>query len=279
MTDQAPSNSETAPGTTASGDTSAPAAKPAKAKTKPQKTLPTERIAFAKQLEILRAYGQLGSAGTTVANADVANVVGLHPSTTSLANAFFFEVGLLLKGADGVAPSPEVIAFARAHEWKQDTAANKLAPLLSNAWFGTALIPKVKFKPHKTVEAIAILADASAATPEHKSQLESLLELLQAGGLIQLDGDTVKSVRGGDDSAAPGKENKKPESGGDGTATQTLSVPADFIIYKCKIAPGRVIEIPLPPKYLQADHERLVAFLETQIDDPKPAATADEAKS
>jgi hypothetical protein len=48
---------------------------------------------------------------------------------------------------------------------------------------------------------------------------------------------------------------------------QVLKVPQDFVIYKCKISGGRIIEIPLPPKFATADVDRLHAFLLTQIDD------------
>lgn len=49
--------------------------------------------------------------------------------------------------------------------------------------------------------------------------------------------------------------------------TKSLCVPSNFVIYKCKISGGRVLDIPLPPDLSRADVERLVAFLETQADD------------
>jgi hypothetical protein len=51
-----------------------------------------------------------------------------------------------------------------------------------------------------------------------------------------------------------------------------LHVPEDFVIYKCKISGGRVIDIPLPPKLTQSDVRRLYAFLQTQVDDEKRRA-------
>jgi hypothetical protein len=49
--------------------------------------------------------------------------------------------------------------------------------------------------------------------------------------------------------------------------TKAVDVPAEFIIYRCKISKGRVLEIPLPPDFTQADVKRLHAFLLTQVDD------------
>lgn len=48
---------------------------------------------------------------------------------------------------------------------------------------------------------------------------------------------------------------------------QTMKVPADFIIYKCKIGGGKIIDIALPPTFRQVDVDKLHAFLKTQIDD------------
>jgi hypothetical protein len=48
---------------------------------------------------------------------------------------------------------------------------------------------------------------------------------------------------------------------------QNVEVPADFIVYPCKIGKGRIIKIPLPPEFTRSEVERLYAFLLTQIDD------------
>ena len=56
--------------------------------------------------------------------------------------------------------------------------------------------------------------------------------------------------------------------------TQTLIVPADYIIYKCKLSGGRVIDVPLPRKFSSADVDRLHNFLKTQIDDDEPKGGA-----
>lgn len=54
---------------------------------------------------------------------------------------------------------------------------------------------------------------------------------------------------------------------------QVMMVPSDFIIYKCKIGGGKVIDIALPPTFRQVDVDKLHAFLKTQIDD-EPAGHA-----
>lgn len=57
-----------------------------------------------------------------------------------------------------------------------------------------------------------------------------------------------------------------------------VPVPASFVIYKCKIRKGMVIDIPLPPEFTTADVKRLTAFLETQVDDPAPEKTTKVAE-
>lgn len=167
--------------------------KPTRPKT--QRQLPTDRIALSKQVEILRAYGELSQDGRAVSNGEVAKMVELHTSTTSLANGFFVEAGLLQRDPNGHVPVAEVIAFSRAHAFDPESAPQKLAPLLARAWFGTALVRKVNFRTHTRQEALAALAEAAGASKDHRNQLESLLELLATVGLVQLDGDQVKAAR------------------------------------------------------------------------------------
>ncbi len=49
--------------------------------------------------------------------------------------------------------------------------------------------------------------------------------------------------------------------------TQVVVVPKDFVIYKCKIGKGKIIEIPLPPTFTKSEATKLHNFLLTQIDD------------
>ncbi len=111
------------------------------AKTRPTRVLPTERIAFPKQLDLLRAYGALGQGGA-VALKDAAEMVKLNPTTATLANSFFVDNGLLQKSDGGrLVPGPDTIAYARAFQWNPESAARKLEPALTSGWFATTLIP------------------------------------------------------------------------------------------------------------------------------------------
>src|SRR5260370_14916956 len=111
-------------------------ASPASAVGRPNKILPSDRIAFLKQLDILRAWAAAsGPSGKVVSNNEVAGIVKMQPSTVSMGNAFFGSIGLLLKADGGYIPAPEVMSFLRAYEWSPETAFTKLVPIISKTWF------------------------------------------------------------------------------------------------------------------------------------------------
>jgi hypothetical protein len=168
-----------------------------KRRTRPTKTLPTDRITFSKQLEILRAFGTLGGASGTsvVTNKDVADAVKMQPSTVSLANPFFVSVNILQKADDGCIPSAYVIEMIRAKEWTPETASHKLAPPLRDSWFGTTLLPKLSFAPMSEESALAKLAEACTASPEYKPQLRMLIDYLIIAGLVEREGDQLKAAK------------------------------------------------------------------------------------
>jgi hypothetical protein len=165
-------------------------------KTQPKRRiLPTPRIAFAKQLDLLRAHAAAsGSDRRAVGNAEVAPFVGLSKSTISLANPFFTDIGLLERNGGSFVPSPEVMKFAQAFEWDADHAAQELAPLLQRAWFGEALLPRLGFKSLPEKEALRIMDQEAAAGPAYEPQLRTILDYLEAAGLIQREGDSVRSA-------------------------------------------------------------------------------------
>ena len=47
----------------------------------------------------------------------------------------------------------------------------------------------------------------------------------------------------------------------------TIDVQEDFVVYRCKIGNGKVIELPLPMKLTKLDATKIYRFLETQVDD------------
>ena len=149
-------------------------------KKKPSRALPTPRITFKRQLEILRVYAiASGPTSKIVNNKTVAAIVKMDSGTTTMASPFFVETGFLQRMEGGFIPAPDVVSFMRAHEWNAETASQKLAPIVASSWFGQALLPKLEFRALEEKEVIKNLADLAAATPEHAGQLRMLVDFME----------------------------------------------------------------------------------------------------
>ncbi|MDB5811397.1 MAG: hypothetical protein JWN94_3519 [Betaproteobacteria bacterium] len=174
------------------------------AKKKPTKVLPTDRVAFTRQLAVLRGYAAAAGADRKgVSNEEVCKVVNLHVGTVSVCNPFFRSIGLLGIDKAGYAPSEEAMAYADRFKWDEEKAGHKLGPLMQGTWFAATLIPKLNFRNLTKEEAVAFLADASGAEPEFKAQLELLIDYLRAAGLVTVDGNMVSAAAVSRDDAPP----------------------------------------------------------------------------
>jgi hypothetical protein len=168
------------------GDDTAPEDK---AKTQPTKRLPTTRIKFQKQLDIIRAYGIKSQNGTRAASyRDVALVVGIHANTVSLMVGFLVENGFLERMGSETMPVKPVLDFAQAYNWAAETAPRKLAPIIRNSWFGGILLTKLAFRSMSEDEAIAELGGAISADKEWRSNVAMLIEYAVAAALVRRDG-------------------------------------------------------------------------------------------
>lgn len=170
-----------------------PKHEPARAASKPNKYLPTDRITFVRQLDVLRGWAAAsGPTAKVISNNDVGEIVKMMGSTVSLNNAFFSQNGFLTKADGGYIPAPEVFSFLRAYEWSPESAATKLAPIIAKTWFADELLPKLAFGPLTTDEAIQRLADVCTAGPDYRGQLRFLLEYMTSAGLIEWDGNQIR---------------------------------------------------------------------------------------
>ena len=162
---------------------------------RPTKVLPTRRITFSKQLDILRAYAAASGPGNKLVTLrEVSDIVKMASGTVTIANPFFTDTKLLFRTEGmGLTPSPAVMEFARAFEWNRETAAHKLAPPLSQMWFTEVLLPRLAFGDLSEDEAITILAEKSSSPPDYKNQLRLILDFLEASGLIKREDGRIKA--------------------------------------------------------------------------------------
>jgi hypothetical protein len=165
-------------------------------KNAPTQKLPTPRIAFQRQLEILRAYAAKSDEGKrSVTNEEVAGIVGMSKDTITLGNAFFADVGVLTRTEGGYLPAPEVVNYLRVHQWSPEKAAHELAPKLAETWFAKVLLPRLAVnKSMNEDEALTELAKASSAATSYKPQLETLLEYLEVAGLLVRDNGQLQTA-------------------------------------------------------------------------------------
>ena len=190
-------------------------------KLRPRKYLPTARISPKKQLQLIRSYGLIyAQKAQPITNKEAGETAGLTESTAALLNAFFVETGLLAKQGQAFVPSEDVVAFA--HAFDPETAAEKLAPLLSQTWFATALLPRLRLSQRDQKEALGVLAEACSATGEYRENLAVLLDYLDAAAVIERSGGIVRVGKlgmTGDRQVATDHQKPHAESGEKANAT------------------------------------------------------------
>lgn len=167
-----------------------------RARMKLRKALPTDRVAFTKQLDILRAAVVVSTPERNpVSNDAVAKIANIHSNSISNCNPFFQDSGLFTRHKLQSIPCDEVFAYAERYEWDADKAAQKLAPALRRAWFCSTLIPKLTFRPLPIDEAIGFLAEESGATKGHKEQLAIIIEYMKAAGIVTVENGIVTIIK------------------------------------------------------------------------------------
>ncbi|MBT9444416.1 MAG: hypothetical protein IV086_01815 [Hyphomonadaceae bacterium] len=160
------------------------------------KKLPSSRLGFSKQIEVLRAFGILSAGGSaTVHYSKAAEMIGAHESNVSTTNPFFVENGFLEKSGNGHLPSSAVLDFSRQHSWNPERAPSKLAPLVSKTWFARAILPKLDFRRLSEEEAIEVLAEECSAEPDAKSQIRTLIEYLEFSGLLRRENGQLVPIK------------------------------------------------------------------------------------
>ena len=164
----------------------------AQAKGRPRTThpLPTDRISYAKQLEILRAFAVAAADnGGTASNNNVASLVGMSHHTVALATPFFVDAGLLSRADRGrFRPAEAVTEYSRAYQWSPERAGAYLAPLFRRAWFGQVILSRVAVTPREEDEILIALSGAAGASTEHRQQLAMVIDFALLSGIVARSG-------------------------------------------------------------------------------------------
>lgn len=60
-------------------------------------------------------------------------------------------------------------------------------------------------------------------------------------------------------------------------SSQSVKVPANYVLYQCKVGPGKFVCLPLPPELTYAEAARISRFVLTQTDDEPGGELIDRA--
>ena len=228
--------------------------------------LPTSRLTFPKQVEIIRAYGAAYDAGKgPVGIEEITKFVGMAPSTVSQSNAFLTDVGLVRKDGRRFVPAAEVQAMNRLYDVSQGKALAKLAPLFERSWFGKLVMPKLRFRPMAEEDMVHELFEAATAETVHLPQIRMLIDYLVLVGLVERDGGVLKVKNGeSEDRPAPtpvvgATASPAPEA----AATMMSEPPASVLLLNAD--GSRRVTVKAPPTIKRQELERLKKWLEFQL--------------
>ena len=239
-------------------------------KSKPTHTLPSDRLSCEKQLEALRAFVAASDAkGGPVTNEEAGAVVSMSGMTVVVTNAFFVDVGLLVRSDAGqFTPGQFAKDYQAAYVWDANIAGAKLAPAFRDLWFAKALTPRLQMRPLTKNEAIAVLAEACKASPEYQERLSMILDFLNSSGVIALAGDEVRL------GSSPTSGNISPNKGGGGGdegGNGKRPPPADVIppdapfIYIDPAKKKKVVLLAPDSSVTQKEFARIKAWFDLQF--------------
>jgi len=155
--------------------------------------LPTDRVKFDMQVDILRTYARLSGGRRPVNSEQIAKAINVSTNTASLSNGFFVECGWLDRVGRGQYVATEAtVQYNRRMEFAgTPSAVNLLADTIMSSWFWLTLEPALREGRLSRTEALVLLSTEANTSPEHRPQLENVLQWLQFLGLIQVEGDYV----------------------------------------------------------------------------------------
>lgn len=179
------------------GDAQRPTRSPQRSR--PDRGLPTDRLSFDAQQEVLRAFGTLsGPTKRSIDTPTLARAVSASASSAGLCNRFFVGAGWLERESKGKYRATDALLQfnrGRGQDGIHETdAVTHLADAASSAWFWQVLAPMLVDGPIPKHHAVLALSQEAGAGVGHEPQLENLLLWLEFIGLIQIEDGTVTAV-------------------------------------------------------------------------------------
>jgi hypothetical protein len=175
-------------------------------KQRAEKSLPTDRMTFDKQVEALRSIAQIGGSGRrSVTAEDISPNVGLKGGTGGLSNKFFRDSGWIAPVGRGAYSATDALMDYHRHLNVDPTdsrgARQYLAASARTSWYWEALEPMLEGGIRQTTVLHTLSREAGAT--DHTVQLQMLLNWVEWLGLIRRDGETVYPVATSPEAASP----------------------------------------------------------------------------
>jgi hypothetical protein len=170
-------------------------------KQRAEKSLPTDRLSFDKQVEVLRSIARFSGGGKRPVTAeDLSASIGLRGNTGGLSNKFFLDCGWVERvGRGSYAATDDLLEYHRHLNVDEEDAAGARARLIGPvkaSWFWQVVGPLVEGGAVREKMALHALSKEAGAF-DHTSQLQLILSWLEWLGLIKRDGELLSAGSGG----------------------------------------------------------------------------------
>jgi hypothetical protein len=164
-------------------------------KQRADRSLPTDRLNFDKQVEVLRAIAQMSGNGRRPVTAeDLSAAIGLKGNTGGLSNKFFRDSGWVESAGRGMyaATDPLLEYHRHLNVDAQDLlgARRYLAAASQASWYWETLEPLLDEGGARQTMILHALSKAAGAY-EHTPQLLLVLAWLEWLGLVRREGDLL----------------------------------------------------------------------------------------
>jgi hypothetical protein len=198
-------------------------------KQRAERSLPTDRMTFDKQVEALRSIAQIGGNGRrSVTAEDISPNVGLKGATGGLSNKFFRDSGWIVSAGRGAYTATDSLMDYHRHlnvdPADSSGARQYLAASARKSWYWEALEPMLEGGIRQTMVLHTLSREAGAT--DHTHQLQMLLDWAEWLGLIRRDGDMVFPGATTPEESSPDQPDTAPDKLPERPATQDASATA-----------------------------------------------------
>lgn len=224
-------------------------------KQRSDRSLPTDRLSFEKQVEALEAIAQLsGGAKKPVTAGDVSAAIGLAPTsgTGGLSNKFFRDSGWIVSAGRGNYAATDALMeyFRHVKIDPQDRAARRhLVDPARASWYWEALEPVLSSGGGARKSIVLLALSKAAGATEHTSQLETIAAWLEWLGMVRRDGDLTYLV------SPDGEQSAEDDNANEGAPGMEADTSIDADSTPAAVAAATDDETPVVPPQAPATSE------------------------